>query len=367
MFAIGAAPPALTVVSGPVVSEARQSYANWGSATTRLWAGADEFEFEATLGPIPTDDDLGKEIIVRYETDLDSSGTWWTDSNGRNSITRVYNHRASFNLTVEEPEAGNYYPASGFIYTCDAATGVTLSVLPDRAQGGASLADGALELMLHRRLLKDDALGVGEALNETGLDASGEGLVVRTRHTVQLGASPDASAVARRGALADATWRHLARFAPLPNGTSPAAWAAARRTNFSGLAAPLPPSLHLLTAHALGPSQLLLRIAHEFDAGEGGAAAGDVSIDLAAIFAPGVLVLGACVETTVTGNQPLADAPRTTYAVEGGPTVTLPVVPLPPAGPGQTVTLSALQIRTFLCDASFPGGQPLLRALPSWE
>ena len=51
-----------------------------------------------------------------------------------------------------------------------------------------------------------------------------------------------------------------------------------------------------------------------------------------------------------TANQPLASAPSWTYAVEnGGPTVTLPFVYAPPSGPAQTVTLEALQIRTFLC------------------
>ncbi len=33
--------------------------------------------------------------------------------------------------------------------------------------GGASLDDGQLELMVHRRLLYDDSRGVGEPLNET--------------------------------------------------------------------------------------------------------------------------------------------------------------------------------------------------------
>lgn len=42
-----------------------------------------------------------------------------------------------------------------------------LSVLTDRAQGCASLTDGELELMVHRRLLTEDQRGVGEALNET--------------------------------------------------------------------------------------------------------------------------------------------------------------------------------------------------------
>lgn len=46
-------------------------------------------------------------------------------------------------------------------------------------QGGSSLQDGAVELMVHRRLLYDDAFGVGEALNETDY---GQGLIVRGTH-----------------------------------------------------------------------------------------------------------------------------------------------------------------------------------------
>ena len=37
----------------------------------------------------------------------------------------------------------------------------------DRSQGGSSLKEGEIELMLHRRLLIDDNRGVNEPLNET--------------------------------------------------------------------------------------------------------------------------------------------------------------------------------------------------------
>ena len=41
-----------------------------------------------------------------------------------------------------------------------------LFVLNDRAQGGTSLNEGELELMIHRRTFKDDSRGVDEPLNE---------------------------------------------------------------------------------------------------------------------------------------------------------------------------------------------------------
>ncbi len=41
-------------------------------------------------------------------------------------------------------------------------------MLNDRSQGGSSLNSGEVEIMIHRRLIKDDDRGVGEPLNETG-------------------------------------------------------------------------------------------------------------------------------------------------------------------------------------------------------
>ena len=64
-----------------------------------------------------------------------------------------------------------------------------LAVVTDRAQGGASLASGALELMLHRRLLLDDWRGVAEPLNETQCGCSAcacAGLIARGVHRVLL-------------------------------------------------------------------------------------------------------------------------------------------------------------------------------------
>jgi len=56
-----------------------------------------------------------------------------------------------------------------------------MNVLTDRAQGGGSIEDGQLELMLHRRLVQQDYCVFNEPLNET---VYGEGLVVRGTHTL---------------------------------------------------------------------------------------------------------------------------------------------------------------------------------------
>ena len=67
-------------------------------------------------------------------------------------------------------------------------------MLVDRAQGGASLQDGQLEVMVHRRLLFDDAFGVNEALNE---QAYGQGLVARGTHFLILSDSDNSAKMTR--------------------------------------------------------------------------------------------------------------------------------------------------------------------------
>lgn len=56
----------------------------------------------------------------------------------------------------------------------------------DRAQGGTAdnSQKSTIELMQHRRLLRDDEFGVDEVLNETSTD--GEGIRVTARYYMQI-------------------------------------------------------------------------------------------------------------------------------------------------------------------------------------
>ena len=51
----------------------------------------------------------------------------------------------------------------------------------DRSVGAASLSEGALEVMVHRRLLVDDSRGVGEPLNEFDSSDTGDWLNCKVR------------------------------------------------------------------------------------------------------------------------------------------------------------------------------------------
>ena len=93
---------------------------------------------------------IGKEIINRVETPLATGGQFYTDANGRQTLKRRRDHRDTWTLNVTEPVAENYYPVNSHIYIEDAAATSSsfVGLVTDRAQGGTSLRDGQIELMV---------------------------------------------------------------------------------------------------------------------------------------------------------------------------------------------------------------------------
>lgn len=55
--------------------------------------------------------------------------------------------------------------------------------MTDRSCGGTSLEEGQLEIMVHRRLVRDDSRGVGEPLNELN-QYNSDGLEQKVRHWI---------------------------------------------------------------------------------------------------------------------------------------------------------------------------------------
>ncbi|KAI5636838.1 alpha mannosidase middle domain-containing protein [Phthorimaea operculella] len=165
---------------GDVVQELRMTSDENVFSSLRVYEDLGYIENDWVVGPINITKDLGKEIIVRYETSILNNGEFYTDSNGRQMLKRKLGFRPQWNVTLAEPVAGNYYPIVNKISIQNDRQKV--SVITDRSEGGSSLEEGSIEVMLHRRLVKDDHKGVGEALNETVLD--GVGLVVRGKHRI---------------------------------------------------------------------------------------------------------------------------------------------------------------------------------------
>jgi lysosomal alpha-mannosidase len=177
-------PDCLTVANfslytGKQFYEVRQIFNKYISQTIRLYFNLNYFIADWQVGPIDVNDKVGKEIIVKYETDLYSHSTFYTDSNGREVLKRVRDSRPTWNFNQTEPVAGNYYPINSKIFIRDTQCNSQrqFTVVTDRSQGGSSIKDGSIEIMLHRRVLNDDSLGVKEPLDERGSD--GNGLIVR--------------------------------------------------------------------------------------------------------------------------------------------------------------------------------------------
>lgn len=183
----------IEVFKNGLVQEARQTFGSFVSQVVRLYKLADYAEFEYTVGPIPIEDKLGKEIITKFKTSIDNEDIFYTDANGREMKKRKRNFRETWKLDVKEPVTANYYPVNSRIFIKDSK--VQFSVMTDRSLGGTSMRNGELELMLHRRLLRDDFLGVGEALNEPGVD--GKGLVTRGKHRILFSTNEEAARLHR--------------------------------------------------------------------------------------------------------------------------------------------------------------------------
>lgn len=91
-------------------------------------------------------------MITRFSIgdDFDNNSTFYTDSNGREMIKRVLNHRPDYTANyTAEPVASNYYPVTSKIQIRDENKNLQVSILNDRSQGGASLKQGEMELMVY--------------------------------------------------------------------------------------------------------------------------------------------------------------------------------------------------------------------------
>ncbi len=56
---------------------------------------------------------------MRYDTNIPSNGSFYTDGNGREMIERKRDTRSSYNYTVYESVSGNYYPIASRIWIKD--------------------------------------------------------------------------------------------------------------------------------------------------------------------------------------------------------------------------------------------------------
>lgn len=324
----------------------------------RVYKNENYAEFQWLVGPIPVEDNIGKEIITRFDTDIESNGIFYTDSNGREMLKRQRNHRDTWNLTLLEKISGNYYPVTAKIAIEDDTR--RLAILTDRAQGGSSLTDGSIELMVifylkicnnfssdnktfyikllkvHRRLLHDDAFGVGEALNEV---AYGKGLIVRGSSYFVFGSkkhSEEVSTEANERFIQLQTllpsWLFFSNVSQLDYDT----WTKNYKNivssianewfqiflfyfffiyifmyfllQFSGLSLSLPKNIHLLTFEPWKSDSILVRFEHILSKDEDQQYSQAVTFNFQDVFR--LFNVASITETTLSANQWLDNAKR---------------------------------------------------------
>ena len=180
--------------------EIRQHFHDANEATTvqRFLLDGNHLQITWTVGPLNADQSVCPEVVSRFETNLKTNGTMYTDSNGREMIKREKDTRP-YPFDQENVVSGNYYPVTTAAFIRDEVENVQFTVLVDRPEGGTALVnDGDFELMLHRRTCNDDQLGANEALDETrDVSHTGPGLVVRGTHWISLERIETAAAVWR--------------------------------------------------------------------------------------------------------------------------------------------------------------------------
>ncbi|XP_067620208.1 lysosomal alpha-mannosidase [Eurosta solidaginis] len=298
--------PKIKVYRGNLVEEVHQYFNSWVSQVVRLYRQEKSAEFEWLVGPIPVDDDKGKEIITRFNSDINSGDIFYTDSNGREMITRNRDHRDTWKVKLLERTAGNYYPITTKIALED--ENARMAILTDRAQGGTSLGAGSLELMVHRRLLHDDAFGVGEALNET---AYGEGLVARGKHYLIVGSS---SKQTSRTTQAIERFTQLHFLLPLWSFFSDAEnisypdWRENFTNIFTGIQLELPKSIHLMSFEPWHDNEVLVRFEHILEKDEDPEFSKSVQFNVQSIFSN--LKIIDIRETTLAANALLGEHQR---------------------------------------------------------
>jgi len=385
--------PTLDIVKGPVVSEVHQTFSDWATHVIRLHHGASHIEVEWTAGPIPIEtpwldaaqvgdsrlDKWGKEVILKYSSGLESAGTFYTDANGREMVKRQYNARgASYpKLEVNEPVAGNYYPVNMIIALQDKAKNAELAIMTDVSQGGTSLKPGELELMVHRRLQKDDNRGVQEPLNETmcgcndinaapghmgahGHEGDGgcmcAGLTMRGRHwlvfdTIENTHKARRQLAERLSFPATLAFTHGATKIPTPT--------------WSALSASLPMNVRLMTITnnyaEINKGQILVRFAHLYSIGEHPELSKPATFSMTDIFAKGRLKIKTAYAMSLTGNQPIEEMDakkfpwktrdltdgKVTNEIEENGKPFEKRFPFDSSDPKLTVTLRPMEIRTF--------------------
>lgn len=269
------------VFRGPIFDEVYQTFGSFLAQSLRLYKEKPFIEIEYTLGPIDVSDFIGKEIVLKFKTDLKSDSEFFTDANGREILRRRRQKENTWDQKLEEPVSGNYYPVNSRVFIQDKFSDSQFTVLTDRSQGASSLNDGEVEIMVNRRCVMDDHRGVGEVLDEN--------IVTRGRYWLVFDSIEESHFLHRT--LSEKLQNPLAMY--FGDGQVKELKSIHHQWNPMSL----PKNLHLVSMESWY-GKILLRLGHLFAKNESSLYSDPVCIDIAETF--GLFVLE---ETYLTGTQ----------------------------------------------------------------
>ncbi len=180
-------------------------------------------------------------------------------------------------------------------------------MVTDRSQGGSSINDGELELMVHRRLLGRDLRGVGEALNETAFEV---GLVVNGKHFICIETDQEQDAVQwMRRTMQEKSFLQPSLFF-FPTEQTKENWLNDGQKSYGALKQDLPDNVNILTLEQWNDQgDVLLRLEHLYDKDDaGGTMTEPATVNLSELFTE--FVYAEAVEMTLGGNMELDDMER---------------------------------------------------------
>ncbi|KAG0483110.1 hypothetical protein HPP92_011194 [Vanilla planifolia] len=333
------------ILQGPILDEVHEQINPWIYQITRVYKAKDHVEIEFAVGPIPIEDGIGKEVATQFTTTIENDKSFYTDSNGRDFLKRIRDYRSDWELNVNQPVAGNYYPINLGAYIQDNST--ELSILVDRCMGGSSIRDGQVEIMLHRRLLHDDGKGVAEALNET-ICTNDECTGLTVKGTIYLRINPVGEGTKWRRTTGQEIYSPLLISFSELDGSN---WETSHISTFSAMESSyaLPDNVAMITLQTLKDGLVLLRLAHLYELGEDKELSSIASVDLKKMF-PGKKIIN-IVETNLSANQERAamESKKLKWKTEGHPNPEdwsgRPVDPTE-----LLVELAPMEIRTFLLE-----------------
>lgn len=246
----------IKVLKSKLVEELHVSTSDVTYFVVRLYNETPYIEVDWIVGPIPIDDGVGKDIIIKYKTNLKNKGTFFTDSNGRQTIKRRVNARGSYIYEKVLPITGNYYPVTSKIYIEDLQKNVRFAVLNDRPQGGSSINEGEIELMLHRRPVTDDS-NMNIYINET---IGKSGIAVRGKHYIYISIADKLHSRIFEKKLAKEIHLYPQILVSEKNVAMDLMDFLNVQNQFSGLNDKLPLGIHILTLEPWSNNTLLLRL-----------------------------------------------------------------------------------------------------------